>query len=106
MARMVAPKMAVVLDDDTEYTIQTDNRDLVRFDITRGRMKWPTMNEAPMLWVTFLAWSCLHREGKLPGQNVEAELDRILAVDLLDEDGNPVDINSPAAAEAVAVDPS
>ena len=106
MARMVAPKMAVVLDDDTEYTIQTDNRDLVRFDLIRGRHKWPTLQDAPKLWATVIAWSCLAREGKLPGQNVEAELDRILAVDLLDEDGNPVDINSPAAAEAVAVDPS
>ena len=104
MAKALAPKLAVTLDDGQEYTIQTDNRDLVRFDITRGRMKWPPMNHAPMLWVTFLAWSCLHREGKL-GANVEKELDRILGVDILDEDGNPVDLDDPDVVDAMSVDP-
>lgn len=106
MARMLAPKLSVVLDDDTEYTIQTDNRDMVRFDLTRARQSWPSMQDAPMLWATVLAWSCLSREGKLPGRNVADELDRIVGVEILDENGDPVGFDDPAVVDALSVDPT
>lgn len=105
MARMVSPRLLVTLDDGNEYDIQTDNRDMVRFDLLKGRKQWPSMQDAPLLWITVLAWSCLHREGKLPG-DVEKALDQIVAVEALDEDGNPVDLDDPAVAEAVSVDPT
>lgn len=106
MAQMIAPRLRVLLDDDTEYEIQTDNRDLIRFDLTRGRKQWPTMQDAPMLWASFLAWSCLAREQKIPGVNVEAELDRLISVEVLDVDGQPVAVTDPAVAEAITVRPS
>ena len=106
MAQMVAPRLRVLLDDDTEYEIQTDNRDLIRFDLTRGRKQWPTMQDAPMLWTSFLAWSCLAREGKLPGVDVEKELDRMISVEVVDENGQAVDVADPAVAEAITVRPS
>ena len=106
MARMTAPKILVVLDNDREYTVQTDNRDMVRFDLMRGRKQWPTMQEAPMLWLTFLAWSALSREKELPGADVDKELDRILSVDVVDDDGNVVDLDDPDVADAVSVDPT
>ena len=105
MARMVSPRLLVTLDDGNEYDIQTDNRDMVRFDLLKGRKQWPSMQEAPMLWVTVLAWSCLARESKLP-EDVEKGIDRILAVEALDEDGNVVDLDDPAITEAVSVDPT
>lgn len=105
MARMVSPRLLVTLDDGNEYDIQTDNRDMVRFDLLKGRKQWPSMQEAPMLWVTVLAWSCLARESKLP-EDVEKGIDRIIAVEALDEDGNVVDLDDPAIAEAVSVDPT
>lgn len=107
MARMVSPRLLVTLDDGIEYDIQTDNRDMVRFDLLKGRKQWPSMQEAPMLWVTVLAWSCLAREGKIPQDvGVEKGIDRIIAVEALDEDGNVVDLDDPAIAEAVSVDPT
>lgn len=106
MARMVAPRLLVVLDNDNEYTVQTDNRDIVRFDLMRGRKKWPTMQEAPMLWLTVLAWSALSRAGELPGVDVDKELDRILSVEVLDDDGNVVDVDDEAVADVVSVDPT
>lgn len=106
MARMVAPKILVVLDDDKEYTLQTDNRDLVRFDLVRGRKQWPTMQDAPMLWLSFLGWSALSREGVLPGSDVEKELDRLISVEVLDEDGNVVDLDSPEIDDVVTVNPT
>lgn len=105
MARMVSPRLLVTLDDGNEYDIQTDNRDMVRFDLLKGRKQWPSMQEAPMLWVTVLAWSCLARENKLP-EDVEKGIDKIIAVEALDEDGNVVDLDDPAIAEAVSVDPT
>lgn len=106
MARMIAPKLAVTLDDSKEYTIQTDNRDMVRFDLTRARQNWPTMGDAPMLWATVLAWSCLSREGVLPGRDVAQELDKIIGVDILDDEGNPVALDDPAVVDALSVDPT
>ena len=105
MARMVSPRLLVTLDDGNEYDIQTDNRDMVRFDLLKGRKQWPSMQEAPMLWVTVLAWSCLAREKKVTDE-VEKGIDRIIAVEALDEDGNVVDLDDPAIAEAVSVDPT
>lgn len=106
MARILAPRLAVILDDDVEYTIQTDNRDMVRFDLIRGRNRWPGTDEAPMLWLTVLAWSCLSREGKLPGKSADSEIDRIISVTPVDENGDPIDLTDPAAGEALTVDPT
>ena len=106
MARMVAPQLLVVLDNENEYTIQTDNRDIVRFDLMRSRKNWPTMQEAPMLWLTVLAWSALSREGELEGKDAEAELDRILSVEVVDDEGNVIDIDDEDIVDAVSVDPT
>lgn len=66
-ARLSAPRLRVVLDnpggDMTEVIVQADNRDLVRWDVTRARKGWPEFSDAMFLWSTFLAWSVMHREG-------------------------------------------
>ncbi len=49
--------------DMTEVIVQADNRDLVRWDVTRARKGWPEFSDAMFLWSTFLAWSVMHREG-------------------------------------------
>ena len=58
-----APLVRVVLADGGTYEVQCANPDLVRFDMTRGRMHWPAAQEAPMLWLTFIAWAASKREG-------------------------------------------
>lgn len=106
MARMLAPRLVVTLDNDEEYTIQTDNRDMVRFDMLRARKGWPTMQEAPFVFMTVLAWSCLAREGKLGSTDVDKELDRIIGVEPIDEAGNTVDIDTPEGFAAITADPT
>ncbi len=74
--KLSAPIVRIVLDltndgNLTEYTVQTDNRDAVRWDMTRGRENWPAADVAPMLWATFMAWSALTRTGEYSGKFVE-----------------------------------
>lgn len=94
MARLVTPRLAVTVlengSDEVEYTVQTDNRDAVRFDMIRARKGYPAMDEAPILWMSVLAWSALNREGKV-GNDVERAIgEDFLSVVPLDADGNEV----------------
>src|SRR5215471_1380438 len=61
-----APLVKVTMADGAVHDVQTANPDLVRFDMTRGRMHWPDAREAPFLWLTFVAWAALKREHALP----------------------------------------
>jgi hypothetical protein len=63
----------VVLEDDTEHVVRIDNRDYVRFDLTRTRQKWPSGSDAPFLFQTFLAWSAMKRAGltRLPWEQFQ-----------------------------------
>lgn len=49
-----------------EYTVQTDNRDAVAWDMHRNRVNWPAGTDAPMLWMTYLAWSAMRRDTSSP----------------------------------------
>lgn len=58
-----SPLVSVVLDDGAEHTVQTDNRDLLAYERTAAKHKWPQPSVAPFGWLTFLAWHALRREG-------------------------------------------
>lgn len=70
--KLKAPRVRATLEtpNEGEYLeldVQTDNRDLVMWDVVRTRKGWPVTSDAPMLWITFLAWHALHREhGPVP----------------------------------------
>ena len=55
----------VVMDDGAEFTVQTRNPDMIRWDQTRTAKKWPPFQDAPFLGMTFLAWAALTRESLL-----------------------------------------
>ena len=85
MAKLLAPVVVVTLeqdgsDDYLELTVQTDNRDAVQWDIVRARKEWPAGQDAPMLWMTFLAWSALHRTGQIKTEKVEEFIARCVNV--------------------------
>lgn len=86
------PILKVVLENEdgtaTEYTVKTDNRDAVRFDMTRARMHWPDGQSAPVLWMTFQAWSALKRSGQPVPVKVEDFLDRCIQCLPITEDGD------------------
>jgi len=62
--QLVAPRVDVVMTDGAEFTVQTDNRDLLGFERLRSKHKWPSPSDAPFGWLTFLAWHALKREGQ------------------------------------------
>lgn len=88
------------LDAPEVLEVQTLNPDLIAWDMTRAKHKWPTMQEAPLKWVTFVAWHACRREGRIPS-------------DLRYEDweASTLDVSSMAEAdddseEGPAVDPT
>lgn len=96
MTRLAAPRVRVVLDqpggDALEVVVQSDNRDLVAWDMTRGRKGWPEMKDAPFLWSTFVAWSVMRREGHTD-LSVDAFFERCLEAQVIkaDDAENPDD---------------
>jgi hypothetical protein len=64
--RLSTPRIHVVLDDSAVYDVQTHNPDLVAWDRERNQRKWPTAQDAPLMWLTYLAWRALKREGAVP----------------------------------------
>jgi hypothetical protein len=64
--QLTSPRLRVVLGDDNVLNVQCTNADLVRFDMTRARHKWPTATDAPFLWLTFIAWAALKRTKGIP----------------------------------------
>lgn len=62
--QLTAPLVEVTRDGEPEpFTVQTDNRDLVLWDKTRGRHKWPSFQDAPFIWLTFISWAAAKRQG-------------------------------------------
>jgi hypothetical protein len=48
--------LRVELNDGTEHEITIANPSLVAFDRTRLKRGWPAATDAPIVWLTFLAW--------------------------------------------------
>jgi hypothetical protein len=75
--RLALPRVEVTLDDGSTLQAQVINSDMVRWDRTAAKHGWPTVQTAPFLWLTFVAWSALRREGAI-GEDVgwDAFVDR------------------------------
>ena len=100
--RLSAPRIRVVLDDPqrgaVEVVVQADNRDLVRWDVTRKAKNWPEFQEAPFLWQTFLAWSVMQREGHT-SLKLDAFLDTCAEAAVVGKAGDEVDPEGDDATE-------
>lgn len=93
--RLSSPRIIVRRDGHEDLEIQTTNADLVLWDRTRAKHKWPKFDEAPFLWLTFLSWAAARRTGAIePGfqyEKWEAEtLDVEALADEDDETGDPI----------------
>lgn len=63
--RLTSPRVRVVREGHEDLEVQTTNQDLVLWDRTRPKHKWPTFEDAPFLWLTFLAWAAARRTGAI-----------------------------------------
>jgi hypothetical protein len=50
-------------EPDKELMIQTANPDLLLWDKTRAKHKWPKFDDAPTKWLTFISWAGARRNG-------------------------------------------
>lgn len=64
--RINSPRVTVIRDGHEPVTMQTNNIDMVLWDRTRVKHKWPRMDEVPFLWLTFVSWSAARRTGAIP----------------------------------------
>ena len=108
--RLSAPRVRVVVDDPAkgmvEVVLQTDNRDLVRWDVTRARKGWPEFKDSPFLWLTFLAWSVMQREGQTT-LKLDAFLDTCTEASAVKKDGDdPEDIDALSGDDELTVGPT
>ena len=85
--RLKSPRVLVIRDGHEPIELQTDNRDLVLWDMTRARHKWPKLDEAPFVWLTFISWAAARRTGAIePDRTYERWRDETLGVEALDDD--------------------
>lgn len=68
VAELVTPRVTVTMATGETWTVATGNPDLVAWDMTAAKHKWPGFRDAPFLWLTFLAWHASRRRGLLPEQ--------------------------------------
>lgn len=97
-ARITSPLVTVTREGfPDDLTVQTDNRDLLLWDTTRIRHKWPRFDEAPSHWLTFISWAAARRTGAIPAElKYEEWANTVIqvAVDDSDDDG-PDEIGAP-----------
>lgn len=96
--KLDTPRLRVVMQDGQEFDVQTENPDMVFWDIERAKRKWPTFQDAPFLWINYLAYSKLKRDG-LASEAFDAWITRTRIVQNLNEDGA-------ASAEVNGADPT
>jgi hypothetical protein len=67
--KLSSPRLRVLrgsLDAPEVIEVQTLNPDLILWDRTRMRHKWPEVKDAPIMWLTFLGWAACRREKRIP----------------------------------------
>lgn len=93
-----APRLRVIREGQEDLELQTANPDFLAWDMTRPRHKWPILQEAPFLWLTFMAWSAARRTGAIAQDHTwERWRDEVLDVQVVKGD--------PEGPDASVVDP-
>lgn len=83
--RLKSPRMVVQREGHEPLELQADNRDLIAWDETRAKHKWPKFDDAAFLWLTFLSWHAARRTGAIVGgytfEQWKAEVLEVTSVD-------------------------
>lgn len=83
------PRVLVIMADGSMVDVQCEHPDLAMYDLERAKRKWPSIQEGPIWWLSWVAYSKLKRSGQLPDPKApfEAWLLTTAGVKNLDEDG-------------------
>jgi len=88
--KLSSPRVKVVRDGVPDLEIQTANPDLVLWDLTRPKHRWPKFDEAPFMWLTFLSWAAARRIGAIEtGYTFERWQSEVLEVSAIEDDETP-----------------
>ena len=63
---LTLPRVEVVLSDGRTEVVQLRNVDLLSWDRTAARHKWPDFQSVRTWHATYCAWAALRREGRIP----------------------------------------
>lgn len=94
--KLDTPHVRVTYSDGETIDVQTENPDMVYFDFERARRKWPSFQDAPFVWISYLAYSKIKRSGSLrvSGQTFDDWLLTTAAVANLNADQPSPDLES------------
>jgi len=100
--RLRTPELRVVMLDGSEFVVQAINVDMVAWDRDRAKHGWPGPQDAPFVWLNYLAWHILTKTQKLlPPMSLrefeEAAAEVSSKTDEDDEAGVEVDPTNPGA---------
>lgn len=73
-------KITVELNDGTTHDLVIGNPSLVAWDRARAQMKWPAIDEAPFLWMTWVSWHHMKSTGLIPPQTKYEEFEEKLCM--------------------------
>jgi hypothetical protein len=59
-------KLDVELSDGSVHHLVIGNPSLVSWDRTRSQFQWPTATDAPILWLTYIAWHHMKATKAIP----------------------------------------
>lgn len=83
-------------DDEKLIELQTTNPDLVLWDRTRIKHRWPKFDDAPFLWMTFLSWAAARRTGIIPPDLTYEQWEAdVMEIDQNDDDDSDNDAGRP-----------
>ena len=101
--RLETPRVRVVMDDGRELIVQVRNPDYIVWDRTASKHGWPKMADAPLTWLTFVAWAALRREGQINGEMTWEAFSEThaWAVSTVKADGTPTDDDDDTLPEGV-----
>lgn len=94
--KLRSPRIKVIRDGHEPLEIQADNRDLIAWDMTRAKHKWPKFDDAPFMWLTFTSWHAARRTGAIPPDYTwERWREETLEVTSLDDDDADNELGTP-----------
>jgi hypothetical protein len=65
--KLTSPRVVIIREGMPDLELQTTNADMILWDLTRPKQRppWPSFQDAPILWMTFLAWAAARRTGAI-----------------------------------------
>lgn len=85
-------KLLVTLQgNDKPVEVESTNPDRIKWDLAAAKYKWPSLQDAPFLGMSFIAWSALTRTGKYSGTWTAFSETDCVEVEAVDDDDEGVD---------------